>query len=67
MMMWAPFGRRAMVTHGSTLIDHLSKLKKEPVENVNDNIFNEKIENILSNQEKILSNQEKILELLKKD
>ena len=45
----------------------LSKLKKEPVENVNDNIFNEKIENILSNQEKILSNQEKILELLKKD
>lgn len=45
----------------------LSKLKKETVENENDNRFNEKIDNILSNQEKILSNQEKILELLKKD
>ena len=45
----------------------LSKLKKEPAENENDNRFNEKIDNILSNQEKILSNQEKILELLKKD
>ncbi len=45
----------------------LSKLKKEPVEIEKDNEYNEKIENILSNQEKILSNQEKILELLKKD